>query len=81
MWLVSRSERLTVDAKAVSNYQKRTRMCLRPAFKTVHKRKILPVIEPRFICGPGFSLVTILTELHWLEFLNVCLIEYEFEAS
>jgi len=49
-------------------------------FKTVDKRKILPVIEPRFICGPNFSLVTILTELHWLKFLNVYNLEYELEA-
>jgi hypothetical protein len=78
---VLRSVRLTLDAKAVSAYQKRTRMYPRADFKTVDKKNILPVIETQFICGPGFSLVIILTELHWLEFLNVCLIEYEFGAS
>jgi len=61
--------------------KKRTRMGPRANLKTVDKRKILPVIEPRFICGPAFSLVTILTELHWLEFLNACFIEYELEGA
>lgn len=80
MWLASRSGRLTLDAKAVSTHRKRTRMGPKAEFKTVDKRKILPEIEPRFICGPSFSLVTILTERHWLKFLNVYNFEYELEA-
>jgi len=80
LWLASRSEHLTLDAKAVSAHRKRTRTGPKAEFKAVDMRKILPVIEPRFICGPGFSLVTILTELHWLKFLKIYFIEYELEA-